>query len=202
MSTDTTIIVCPDCGQRYDQSIVRGTFLSSRGGGKKTRVGAQDVRTPGHRAGPHHELMKWMTQHVLNERAPLATTECRWPPPLSDPPLLRAAKSCEAQLIEHDYGCSASGIHLLVWTVPPAELEGVAIECGGNAVAFARRVLVACEIVRHGAPWWHAWLQANGTPGEQIARGYRVSRARRLDPWLGLHSDKSAERTPTLRGLL
>ena len=190
-----TIIVCPDCGQSYDPAIERAEFQSSRGTKMKTRVGAQDVRTPGHRSGPHHAVLVEITRQVKADWALLATTDVSL-----NPPLLRAAQREEATLLAREY--RANGRTSSLWFVVASELEGVAIECGGNAPEFARRVLVACEIVRGGAPWWHAWMQANGIPGETIARGYRVGRARRADVWLGLSPDAPSEQPPTLRGLL
>jgi hypothetical protein len=196
---DTTIIICPDCGQNYDPAIERGEFRSARGVKSKPRVGAQDVRTPGHRAGQHHTLLVTVTLRVGGGWAPIALEAeqaIQFPPS----PLLRAAKRTEATLTKHEFRAQATDCGL--WFVEAQELEGVAIECGGNAPEFARRVLTACEIVRGGAPWWHAWMQANGIPGETIARGYRVGRTRRADVWLGLSPDAPSEQTPTLRGLL
>lgn len=192
---DTAIIVCPDCGQRYDPAIERGEFRSVRGTKPKTRVAAQDVRTPGHRNGPHHKLLALTTRYVLEGWAPIASTEHSL-----NPPLLRAAYREDATRMAREY--QANGRRVSLWFVTAEELEGIAIECGGNAPEFARRVLVACSAVRHGAPWWHAWLQANGVPGETIAQGYRVNRARRADVWLGLSMTEPREQSPTLRGLL
>lgn len=191
-----TIIVCPDCGQSYDPTIERAEFQSSRGTKMKTRVGGQDVRTPGHRSGPHHAVLVEITRQVKADWAPLATTDVSL-----NPPLLRAAQREEATLLAREY--RANGRTSSLWFVVASELEGVAIECGGNAPEFAQRVLTACEIVRGGAPWWHAWMQANGIPGETIARGYRaVWRARRADVWLGLPMDEAQGWGSTLPGLL
>jgi len=193
------MIVCPDCGQSYDPAIERAEFRSKRGVKQKTRVGAQDVRTTGHRAGPHHTALVATTLRVQSGWAPIAL-EAEQAIQFPSSPLLRAAKRTEATLIKHEFRAQATDC--VLWFVEAQELEGVAIECGGNAPEFARRVLTACEIVRGGAPWWHAWLQAHGVPGETIARGYRVGRARRADVWLGLSPDAPSEQTPTLRGLL
>lgn len=189
------IIVCTDCGQSFDPTIERAEFQSSRGVKQKPRVGAQDVQTPGHRAGPHHVLLSATTRAIAAGWAPIASTSEEL-----NPPLLRAAQREGATLYSREY--RANGRTSSLWFVVASELEGVAIECGGNALEFARRVLTACEIVRGGAPWWHAWMQANGVPGETIARGYRVGRTRRADVWLGLSPDAPSEQTPTLQGLL
>lgn len=184
------IIVCPDCGQRYDPAIVRGEFRSRRGVGKKTRVGAQDVRTVGHRNGPHHDLHATVTRLVrADELAPLVHAVGT-----HAPPLLRTAQLAGVPL--RSYRHTYLEGHLL-WLVPAAHLEDIAVECGGNAPAFARRVLQACAVVRGGAAWWHAWMQANGIPPETIAQGYRVSRDRRADVWLGIAQDEG----PMLRGV-
>lgn len=193
------IVVCHDCGQSYDPTIERAEFRSARGVKQKTRVGAQDVRAPGHRAGPHHAALVATTLHVRSGWAPIAL-EAEQAIQLPSSPLLRAARRNSATLTKHVFRAQATDCEL--WFVEAQELEGVAIECGGNAPEFARRVLGACSIVRGGAPWWHAWMQANGIPGETIARGYRVGRTRRADVWLGLSPDAPAEQTPTLRGLL
>lgn len=194
-----SIIICPDCGQSYDPAIERGEFRSARGTKLKTRVGAQDVRTPGHRSGPHHTALVATTLHARADWAPIALeAEQATQFPLS--PLLRAAKRTKATLTEHKFRAQATNCAL--WFVPAQELEGVAIECGGNAPGFAQRVLTACEIVRRGAPWWQAWWQANGVPSEMIAQGYRVGRARRADVWLGLSLTEATERGETLPGLL
>lgn len=188
------IIVCPDCGQSFDPAIDRAEFRSTRGTKLKTRVGAQDVRTPGHRSGPHHAVLSEITRQVKADWAPLATTDVSL-----NPPLLRAAKREGATLLAREY--RANGRKFSLWFVVASELEGVAIECGGNAPGFAQRVLTACEIVRRGAPWWHAWWQANGVPSEAIARGYRVGRAQRANAWLG-HSQPEAQGwSSTLPGL-
>lgn len=194
-----TIIVCPDCGQSFDPAIERAEFRSTRGTKLKTRVGAQDVRTPGHRSGPHHAALVATTLHARADWAPLAL-EAEQAIQFPSSPLLRAAKRTEATLTEHKFRAQATNCAL--WFVPAQELEGVAIECGGGAVEWAQRVLVACEVVRGGAPWWHAWWQANGVPGEQIARGYRVGRSRRADVWLGLSLTEATECGETLPGLL
>lgn len=196
---DTAIIICPDCGQSFDPAIERAEFQSSRGVKQRTRVGAQSVQTPGHRAGQHHATLVTTTLHVRSGWAPLAI-EAEQAIRIPSSLLLRAAKRSSATLTKHDFRARATDCEL--WFVEEQELEGVAIECGGNALEFARRVLAACEIVRGGAPWWHAWMQANGSPGETIARGYRVGRTRRADVWLGLSPDAPSEQTPMLRGLL
>lgn len=190
----STIIICPGCGQRFDPTIERGEFRSARGTKLKPRVGAQDVRTAGHRGGPHHELFVATTRAIGDGWAPIASTA-----ESLNPPLLRAAQRERATLYSKEV--RANGRTSSLWFVAAQELEGVAVECGGDAVEWAQRVLVACEIVRGGAPWWHAWLQAHGVPGETIAQGYRVGRARRADVWLG-HSQPEAQGwSSTLPGL-
>ena len=195
----STIIICPDCGQRFDPTIERGEFRSARGTKLKPRVGAQDVRAAGHRSGPHHAALVATTLHVQSGWAPIAL-EAEQAIQFPSSPLLRAAKRTEATLIKHEFRAQAT--NCVLWFVESRELEGVAVECGGGAVEWAQRVLVACEIARGGAPWWHAWMQANGTPGETIAQGYRVGRARRADVWLGLSLTEATERGETLPGLL
>lgn len=76
----TTIIVCPDCGQRYDPAKAAALpRVRARDGRtiKPSRAEAQDVRRPGHKASKHHAMHVKQTQQIRERwmtQVPLSNT--------------------------------------------------------------------------------------------------------------------------------
>lgn len=69
LSAQSLVVVCPDCGQRYDPAKAATVArVRTRDGRaiKPGRVEAQDVSTAGHREGRHHRAHVEVTRRALD----------------------------------------------------------------------------------------------------------------------------------------
>jgi hypothetical protein len=168
LEPQSLVVVCPDCGQRYDPAkAARVARIRTRDGRaiKPGRVEAQDVATAAHRNGRHHlahcaataqALEGWCV--VVPEIATLA-----W---ASDIPIaeVRIDAPTKLQLVQ------------------APELEDLAIDLESPVLrALAERSWRAARAVRVDHPWWRAYLHEVGASAEEIARGLTVGANNRAD---------------------
>ena len=183
------IIVCPDCGQRYDPAkaaaVVRVRTYSGRSV-KPGRVEAQDVRTAAHRTGRHHRAHETVTRRALDGWSLV-----------EDEYALGAKRfgvTVEAEKID-----SATTLRL----VRKWDLDCLTTECDNDTLrALGERIWRASMTVRVDRPWWRAYLHELGADADEIARGIVVNTKNRGDLFFARPRRTVAPLlAPTLRGL-
>lgn len=193
LSAQSLVVVCPDCGQRYDPAkAAKVARVQTRDGRtiKPGRVEAQDVGTAAHRNGRHHRAHVEVTQRALDGW----TTVTREVASLA----YQSAVRTESKYID-----GATALHFVV----AEELEALAIEIEDEKAhlrAQVERWIRAARAVRVDHPWWRAHLRELGMDVDEIARGFTVSQNNRADVFFerrrALHAFDASG--PTLRGLL
>jgi hypothetical protein len=187
-----SIIVCPDCGQRYDPAkAARIERVRTRDGRtiKPGRVEAQDVNTAAHRGGRHHLAHRLVTHRSLSG----------WV-------ILTRRLSILAD--KHRMPVEAVGIDPPTWLsflqVPEFEDVITLIDDDAAERATCERILRAARAVREDHPWWRAYLHELGMGADEIARGFTVSHDNRADVLFERRAGVFAldASGPTLRGLL
>lgn len=180
------IIVCPDCGQRYDPAkAARLARVRTRDGRtiKPGRVEAQDVRTAAHREGRHHRAHETVTQRALDGWSLIEVEYALGAKRFSVP--------VEVEVID-----SATTLRFVrTWN-----LDSLTIECGNDALrSLGERIWRASMAVRTDHPWWRAYLHELGVSAEEIALGLTVGNADRGDV---LFRRRVPQVGQTLRGVL
>jgi hypothetical protein len=200
LSAQSLVVVCPDCGQRYDPAkAAKVARVRTRDGRtiKPGRVEAQDVSTVGHRNGRHHRAHRMVTARTLDGRA-LVTEEIaemafesrvRYGAPEDE-------VRCERVLIDE---------HTVLWFARLDELASIAVEIEDSAQrSTCERIIRAARAVREDYPWWRAYLHELSMGADEIARGFTVSHDNRADVLFERRAGVFAldASGPTLRGLL
>jgi len=189
LSAQSLVVVCPDCGQRYDPAkAAKIARVRTRDGRtiKPGRVEAQDVDTAAHRAGRHHHAHRAATKLALDGWC-VVTPEIATLAWLSDIPLkeVRADWPTKLQFVQ------------------APELEDLAIDIESSGVrALAQRIWRAAQAVRADHPWWRAYLHELGLSAEEIARGVAVNDRNKGDVFFSHLPQPIVTPAPTLRGLL
>lgn len=154
LEAQSLVVVCPDCGQRYDPAkAAKIARVRTRDGRtiKPGRVEAQDVTTAGHRIGRHHRAHVEVTRRALNG----------WVPVTSEIADRARAFGFERDTIE-------TGDPVLLCFVRLEPLENTIVEMDeGPTREIARRVWRAAQAVRKDHPWWRAYLHELGVSAEQ-----------------------------------
>lgn len=168
LEPQSLVVVCPDCGQRYDPAkAAKVARIRTRDGRtiKPGRVEAQDVREPGHRSGRHHRAHVDVTRQAIEG----------W-----------ALVSMSVAAAAHSHGVECVSIIVDGPTVlrflQVEELASVMIELkSDDARADCERIVRAARAVRVDHPWWRAYLHEVGASAEEIARGLTVGTNNRAD---------------------
>lgn len=169
---DTAIIICPDCGQRYDPAKAARVKRVQTGYGrtiKPGRIEAQDVRKAAHSRGRHHQAHWTTTQLALKGWAPIAL-DYRHDSLFDDARI--AGIGTLYKLIDD--------------TIQPGyarleELPSFAIDLDGGTREFVERIVRAALAVREDHPWWCAYLCEFGASPSVVAFGITVGVANRGD---------------------
>lgn len=191
LSAQSLVVVCPDCGQRYDPAkAAKIARVRTRDGRaiKPGRVEAQDVSTAGHRNGRHHRAHVEITRRSLNG----------WV-------ILTRRISILAD--KHRMPVEAVGIDTAIWLsflqVPEFEDAITLIDDDAAERATCERILRAARAVREDHPWWRAYLHELGARAEHIARGLTINDDNRADVLFERkYPAPPCVHTPTLRGVL
>lgn len=190
LSAQSLVVVCPDCGQRYDPAKAATVArVRTRDGRaiKPGRVEAQDVSTAGHRNGRHHRAHVEITRRALDG----------WS--LVNQALFEIAK-------KHGVCIDTTQIDgpTRLWFVRTEALEGLIVETEDNAPRItAQRIRRATLAVRVDHPWWRAYLHELGASAEHIARGLTINDDNRADVLFERkYPAPPCVHTPTLRGVL
>lgn len=190
LEAQSLVVVCPDCGQRYDPAKAATVArVRTRDGRaiKPGRVEAQDVRTAAHREGRHHRAHVEVTRRALDGWSLVNQT------------LFEVAK-------KHGVRVDTTQIDgpTRLWFVCVEALEGLIVETEDNAPRItAQRILRAARAVREDHPWWRAYLHELGASAEHIARGLTINDDNRADVLFERkYPAPPCVHTPTLRGVL
>lgn len=187
--SEQSVIVCPDCGQRYDPNkaatVARAWSESTRRLIKPGRVEAQDVDTAAHRGGRHHRAHVEVTRRALDGWGVVSRE------------IAQAA-------IEHRVPLESVGIDGPTWLgfVLIPELEDLALAVDSPVVrATTQRIVRAARAVRVDHPWWRAYLHELGASPEHVARGLTINNDNRADVLFERkYQPPTCINTPTLRG--
>jgi len=168
LEPQSLVVVCPDCGQRYDPAkAARVARVRTRDGRtiKPGRVEAQDVREPGHRNGRHHFAHAMVTAQALDGWSLLTDA------------LAVGARQFGVEVEWTRIDAPTSLRFIRTWDLDCliAEMD----ECAKRETA--RRIWRASMAVRVDHPWWRAYLHEVGASAEEIARGLTVGVSSRGD---------------------
>lgn len=168
LEPQSLVVVCPDCGQRYDPAkAARVARVRTRDGRtiKPGRVEAQDVREPGHRNGRHHFAHAMVTAQALDGWSLLTDA------------LAVGARQFGVEVEWTRIDAPTSLRFIRTWDLDCliAEMD----ECAKRETA--RRIWRASMAVRVDHPWWRAYLHEVGASAEEIARGLTVGANNRAD---------------------
>ena len=168
LEPQSLVVVCPDCGQRYDPAkAAKVARVRTRDGRtvKPGRVEAQDVREPGHRSGRHHFAHVEVTQCALDG----------WS--LMTDAVAVGAQQFGVEVSSAKVDAPAAFRFIRTWDLDCliAEMD----ECAERETA--RRIWRASMAVRVDHPWWRAYLHEVGASAEEIARGLTVGANNRAD---------------------
>lgn len=191
LEAQSLVVVCPDCGQRYDPAkAAKVARVRTRDGRtiKPGRVEAQDVGTAAHRNGRHHRAHVEVTQRALDGWT-VVTRE------------VASLAYQSAVRTESKYIDGATALHFMV----TEELEALAIEIEDEKAhlrAQVERWIRATRAVRVDHPWWRAFLHELGVSAEEIAHGLTIGVDNRGDVLFERRTRALPQPGPTLRGLL
>lgn len=189
LTIQNAIIVCPDCGQRYDPARAAKIARVRTGDGrtiKPQRSEAQDVREPGHRLGRHHRAHAIVTARAIDSWALIDDVYALG--------ALRFGVPVEFEQVD-----SATSLRFArVW-----DLDALTTKCSDDeARAKGERIWRATMAVRSDNPWWRAYLHELGVSPEEIARGLVVGRDNRADVLFERRPQAIPTPGPTLPGVL
>lgn len=191
LEAQSLVVVCPDCGQRYDPAkAAKIARVRTRDGRtiKPGRVEAQDVSTAAHRYGMHHMAHFEATRRAL----------AGWAAVPDD--IMNTARA-----LGFTYDAFGIGFRFPLSFIRLDALENTIMEMDeGPPREIARRVWRAAQAVREDHPWWRAYLHELGMGADEIARGFTVSHDNRADVLIERRAGVFAldASGPTLRGLL
>ncbi len=191
LSAQSLVVVCPDCGQRYDPAkAAKIARVRTRDGRtiKPGRVEAQNVREPGHFRGRHHQALRETTHWVRHGWCPVPSEFAR--------PIL--AEDAARPTVTVSY-LTAAGMYF--FCVEQAEFLAVEID-DAQMRAEVERCVRAARAVREDHPWWRAYLHELGMGADEIARGVAVNDRNKGDVFFGHLPHQVVAPAPTLRGLL
>lgn len=202
LEAQSLVVVCPDCGQRYDPAkAAKIARVRTRDGRtiKPGRVEAQDVREQGHRTGYHHRAHHEATRAALDGWAPLL-----FAPVLGafneHTPLMQLVIRLGPELTRNIWQVAKIGI---LYAVRAEEIASIAIEIEEPRWrAHVERVARAAQAVREDHPWWRAYLHELGVSAEEIAHGLVIGRDARADVFFERRPQAIPAPGLTLRGLL
>lgn len=202
LEAQSLVVVCPDCGQRYDPAkAAKIARVRTRGGRtiKPGRVEAQDVREQGHRTGYHHQAHYEATRAALDGWVPLL-----FAPVIGTSnehtPLMRIMTQLGPELTHNIWQRAKIGI---LYAVRAEEIDSVAIEIEEPQWrAHVEQVARVARAVRVDHPWWRAYLHELGVSPEEIALGLVIGRDARADVFFERCPQAIPAPGPTLRGLL
>ncbi len=191
LEAQSLVVVCPDCGQRYDPAkAAKIARVRTRDGRtiKPKRVETQDIRKLEHFRGRHHQALRDATHWAQYGWCPVPSEFAR--------PILAEDATRPTATVSY---LTVAGLYF--FCVEQAEFRAVEID-DAQMRAEIERCVRAARAVREDHPWWRAYLHELGLSAEEIARGVKVSDRSKGDVFFSHLPRPKVTPAPTLRGLL